>query len=97
MAYSKAEFKSSGDKASHYFRPFWKGKLSNKCFPIWTLLYVSFKHILISLAGFLGTTNSGIILYITSLPPLEVYQLSGVLSHCTPIFLPVSDRCKKSD
>jgi hypothetical protein len=35
MAYSKAKLKSSGDRASPYFRPFWIGKLSEKCLPIW--------------------------------------------------------------
>jgi hypothetical protein len=29
--------KSSGDKASPCFRPFWIGKLSDKCIPIRTL------------------------------------------------------------
>jgi hypothetical protein len=58
MAYSKAKLKSSGDKVSPYFRPFWIGRLSNKCLPIWTLKYVSFKHILISLTNFMGTPNS---------------------------------------
>jgi hypothetical protein len=29
MAYSKAKLKSSGDKASPCFLPFWKGKLSD--------------------------------------------------------------------
>jgi hypothetical protein len=42
MAYSKAKLKSSGDKASPCFRPFWIGKLSDRCLPIRTLLYVSF-------------------------------------------------------
>jgi hypothetical protein len=45
MACSKAKLKSSGDKASPSFRPFWIGKLSDKCLPIRTLLYVSFKLI----------------------------------------------------
>jgi hypothetical protein len=31
MAYSKAKLKSSGDKASPCFRPFWIGKLSDRC------------------------------------------------------------------
>jgi hypothetical protein len=34
MAYSKAKLKSSGDKASPCFKPFWTGKLSDKCLPI---------------------------------------------------------------
>jgi hypothetical protein len=68
MAYSKAKLKSSGDKASHCLRPFWKGKISDKCLPIQTLPYVSFKHILISLRSFIGTPNSMAILHNTSLP-----------------------------
>jgi hypothetical protein len=48
MAYSKAKLKSSGDKSSPYFRPFWIGKLSEKYLRVWTLTYVLFKHILIS-------------------------------------------------
>jgi hypothetical protein len=63
MAYSKAKLNSSGDKASPCFRPFWIGKLSDKCLPILTLLYVSFKHILINLTSFMGTPNSMGILY----------------------------------
>jgi hypothetical protein len=34
MAYSKAKLKSSGDKAFPCFRPFWIGKLSDKCLVI---------------------------------------------------------------
>jgi hypothetical protein len=44
MAYSAAKLKSSGDRESPYFRPFCIGNLSDKCLPIRTLLYVSFKH-----------------------------------------------------
>jgi hypothetical protein len=40
MAYSKTKLKRSGDKASPSSRPFWIGKLSDKCLPIWTLIYV---------------------------------------------------------
>jgi hypothetical protein len=67
MAYYRAKLKSSGNKASSCFKPFWIGKLSDKCLPIWTLLYVSFKHILISLTNFMGIQNSIRILYTTSL------------------------------
>jgi hypothetical protein len=66
MTYSKAKLKSSGDRASHCFRPFWIGKLSHKCLPIRTLLYVSFKHILINLTSFMGTPNFMRVLYKTS-------------------------------
>jgi hypothetical protein len=53
MAYSKTKLKSSGDRSSPCFRPFWIGNLSDKCLPIWTLLYVSFKHILINLTTYI--------------------------------------------
>jgi hypothetical protein len=56
--YSNKKFKGSGNKAFPYFRSFWKGKLSSKCLPICTLLYVSFKHILIRLTSFMGIPNS---------------------------------------
>jgi hypothetical protein len=46
MAYSKAKLKSSGDRGSPCFRPFWIGKLSDKCLPIRTLQNVSCKHVL---------------------------------------------------
>jgi hypothetical protein len=65
MAYPKAKLKSSGDKATPYFRPFWKRKISDKYLPIRTLLYFSFKHILISLTSLMDTPNSMRILYNT--------------------------------
>jgi hypothetical protein len=55
MADSKVKLKSSGDKASPCFRPFWIRKLSDKCLSIWILVHVSFKHILISVTSFVGT------------------------------------------
>jgi hypothetical protein len=58
MAYSKAKLKSTGDRVSPCFRPFCIGKLSDKCLPIWTLLYVSFKHTLIDLSSFMVTPKS---------------------------------------
>jgi hypothetical protein len=58
MAYTKAKLKSSGDKASPYFRSFCVEKLSKKYLPKQTLLYVSFKHILMSLNNFMGIANS---------------------------------------
>jgi hypothetical protein len=67
MAYIKATLKSSGDKSSPYFRPFWIVKIPDKCLPIRTLLYVSFKHILIKLTSFMGNPNTKKILYKTSL------------------------------
>jgi hypothetical protein len=59
--------KRIGDKASPSFRPFWIGKLSDKCLPIRTLLYVSFKHILIRLTNFMKTPHSMRIFYNISL------------------------------
>jgi hypothetical protein len=101
MAYSKAKLKSSCDKASPCFKPFWKGKLSEKCLHIQTLLYVSLKHLLMSLTHFMGTPNSIRILYNTSL-----LTESGFLEVCVEpmycitvlqFFPPVSVECKKSD
>jgi hypothetical protein len=57
-AYSKAKLKSCGGKVYPCFRPFWIGKLSDKYLPIRTLLYILFKHSLISLTSSLGTQNS---------------------------------------
>jgi hypothetical protein len=34
------------------------GNLSDKCLPTWTLLWVSFRHIFISLPSFMGMLNS---------------------------------------
>jgi hypothetical protein len=88
---SKAKFKSSGDRASHCFRPFWIGKLSDICLPIWTLLYVSFKHIVINLTNFMGTPNyENIVQYF---PPhwiigfLEVYKYLMYCLIVLPLFL----------
>jgi hypothetical protein len=67
MAYSKGKLKSSDDKASPSLKPYWIGKLSDKCVPIRTLLYVSFKHTLMSLTRFMGTPYSMRMLYNTSL------------------------------
>jgi hypothetical protein len=41
MTYSRAKMKSSGDKASPSFRPFWIGKISDKCLPILSNFVVS--------------------------------------------------------
>jgi hypothetical protein len=65
---------------NHCFGPFWIRKLSDKCLPIRTLLCVSFKHNLISLASFKGTPNSMRILYSTF---LLTESLIGVISHDT--------------
>lgn len=49
------------------YRPFWIGRLSGKCLPIRTLLYISLKHILVVLTVFMGIPNSLRILYNTYL------------------------------
>jgi hypothetical protein len=67
MAYTKRELKGSGDKAAPCFRPFQIGKLSDRCLPIQTLLYNTFKQILINLASFMAAPKSVRIFYNTSL------------------------------
>ena len=61
-----ANLKSNGNRTS-YFKPFLIGNMSGKFLPTWTLLYVSVRHILIILAGFMGIPNSMRIVYKTSL------------------------------
>jgi hypothetical protein len=39
------------------FRPFYIRKLSDKCLPIRTLLYISFNHILMSVTSFVSLSN----------------------------------------
>jgi hypothetical protein len=91
MAYSKAELKSNGNKASPCHRPFWIGNLLDRFLPIWILWQVSFilVHILTSLTSFVDTQiYKNIVRYF---PPnwiigfLEIW-IAIVLSHCTPIF-----------
>jgi len=64
---SKANLKNSGWKTSPYFWPFWRGIVSNRFLPMRTSLWVLFKHILISLTGFIGILISEGMLYYTSL------------------------------
>jgi hypothetical protein len=47
------------------FQGFLQGKNVEKGWPIGTLLYILFKHILITLTSFMGTPNSVRILYNT--------------------------------
>jgi hypothetical protein len=82
-AYSKAKLEISGDRVSPCFRPFWIRKLSDKCLPILTLPYVSFKHILSNLTRFLGTVYSIRILYKTSLLTESEAFLKSLNSWCT--------------
>jgi hypothetical protein len=41
--YYKVKLESGGDEASPCFRPFRIGTLSDKCLPVWNLLYILFK------------------------------------------------------
>jgi hypothetical protein len=66
MTYSKAKAKRGGDEASSCFRPLRIGNFPNRFLPIWAVLWVSFKHILISPTSFLGIPYSMRILYNTS-------------------------------
>jgi len=52
-AYSRAKWKSNGDKVSPWFRPLGKGNASHRFVAMQTLLYVSLKHSLISLTSFM--------------------------------------------
>jgi hypothetical protein len=61
-------------RRSSCIRPFWIGKLSDKCLRMWTLLYISLKHILISLTSFMGTPNSMRILYCIYFPPFLLHS-----------------------
>jgi hypothetical protein len=78
ITYPKVRLKSIGNEAYPHLRPFWTGKLRENCSTVLTLLYVSFKHILINLTRFMGTPNSMRISY--NVPPhriigyLEVYE-----------------------
>jgi len=67
MEYSKAHMKRNGDRASSCFQPFLIGNMSDKFFPNRNLLYISVRHILISVTSFIGILNSMRILYKTSL------------------------------
>jgi len=58
MAYSKAKLKSNGEIASPFFKPFLIGNMSDKFFPTQTLLYVSVRHIFISLTSVMRIPNS---------------------------------------
>jgi hypothetical protein len=88
MAYSKAKLNSNGDRASPYFKQFLIGNISDKFLPTRTLLYVSFRHIFISLTSFLGIPNSMRILYKASLltETLFLLEVCKELMHCFIVF-----------
>ena len=54
MAYTEAQLKSSGDRASPYFKTFLIGNMSDNLLPTENLLYVSVRHTFISLTSFMG-------------------------------------------
>jgi hypothetical protein len=55
---SKAKLKNNGDRAFPCLKPFLIGNTSDKFLTTRTLLYVSVRHIFISLTSFLGIPNS---------------------------------------
>jgi hypothetical protein len=62
MAYSKAKLKSSGDKASPFLRPFWKGNVSDKSDKCYHRFHL---NTLISLTGCIKL-NENIVQYFPS-------------------------------
>jgi hypothetical protein len=75
--YSKAELKSNYGKPSPCIRRFW---IWNKYWLVWTLLWVSLKHILISLNSFLDIRSSMRVLYNISLSTELYYFLKSTNS-----------------
>jgi hypothetical protein len=57
MTYFNAQLKINGDKAPPCFMSFSIGKLSDKRLPVQILLYVSFKHTVISLGDINNAYN----------------------------------------
>ena len=86
MAYSTAQLKSNGNEASPCFKPFLTENMSDKFLPTWSLLYLSFKHIFVSLTTFIGIPNSMRILYKTSLLTELKAFLKFIKSWCTASF-----------
>jgi hypothetical protein len=86
--------KSSGDKASHCFRTFWTRKLTDKCLPIWTLLYVLCKCILSTwLVSWVPQTlweHSRVLPSSLNRRRFWSLWIADVLSYCTPISPPLS-------
>jgi hypothetical protein len=82
MAYYKENLKSSGDKASPRFRPFCI-ELLDKCLPLRTLLYISFKHIFISLPSYMCIPDSIRLFYDTSLLTESEAFLKSTNGWCT--------------
>ena len=83
MAYSKAKLKSNGDRAPPCFKPFLIANISDKFLPTQTLLYISVRHIFISLTSFLEIPNSMRILYKASLLTESQAFLKSIKSWCT--------------
>jgi len=76
MVHSGAKLKSNGNKSS-CFRSSWTGNASERFSSMWTLLYVLFKHILISLTTFTGIPIS---LWLSHRPSWSLC-ITDVLSH----------------
>ena len=62
------------------------GNMPDKCLPTRTMVYVSVKHVFISLTSFMGTPNSMRILNKTSLPLSWRLHTPDVLLHFISIF-----------
>jgi hypothetical protein len=101
MAYSREKLKSNDNETSSCFKPFWTGNVCNRLLPMQTLLWVSFKHILISLTSFIGIPNSVIILYNTCLLAESYASLKSINNRCSvPLyshFSSLSDECRIAD
>ena len=54
MAYAKAELKNNDKKTLPHLKTILIGNMSAKFLPVWSLLYVSFRHMFISLNQFHG-------------------------------------------
>jgi hypothetical protein len=82
LAFPKEKLGSNGEEAFH-FRLFWTGNASDTCLPMWTLLHVSFKHILNILTSF----NKNVLQYFS--PESYAFWKSINDQHavpCIPIF-----------
>jgi hypothetical protein len=88
MVYSKAKLKSSGDRVSPCFKPLLIGNMSDRFLRTWTLLYVSVRHVFISLTCFMRIPDSIRILGIKLIRKKKIYfngqhsYVDNVLLNC---------------
>ena len=101
MAYSKTKLKSNGNKRSPSFKRFLIGNMLHKCLSTRTLIYVSVRHIFISLTSFMGIAITLRILYKTSvliesyafLKPINSWHTDLLCFHFYQFF----DECRIHD